>query len=80
MPSPTPPPGWYPDPDGPLGKLYWDGQSWTDYRVKLRSAAKPEPAERRFAVRYALITLFVATVLAVIPLIARRHALNEEIR
>ena len=29
MSAPTPlPPGWYPDPSGKAGKLYWDGQAW----------------------------------------------------
>jgi hypothetical protein len=29
MSAPTPlPPGWYPDPSGKAGKLYWDGQEW----------------------------------------------------
>ena len=27
MPTPLPP-GWYPDPDGKPGKLYWDGSEW----------------------------------------------------
>jgi Protein of unknown function (DUF2510) len=28
-PSPvTPPAGWYPDPSGAPGQLYWDGQKW----------------------------------------------------
>ncbi|MDQ2636336.1 MAG: DUF2510 domain-containing protein [Actinomycetota bacterium] len=25
-----PPPGWYPDPDGGRGKLYWDGEGWVE--------------------------------------------------
>jgi hypothetical protein len=29
MSAPTPlPPGWYPDPSGKAGKLYWDGREW----------------------------------------------------
>ena len=23
-----PPPGWYPDPTGKPGQMYWDGQAW----------------------------------------------------
>lgn len=29
MASPTPPPGWYPDPSGAPGQRYWDGQTWS---------------------------------------------------
>ena len=37
LPSPSstpdqamPPPGWYPDPAGTLGRRFWDGHAWTD--------------------------------------------------
>lgn len=36
--SSTPPPGWYPDPDGNL--RWWDGRQWG----QVRSAAPPQPA------------------------------------
>jgi hypothetical protein len=29
-PQPLPPAGWYPDPDVPGGKRFWDGTNWTD--------------------------------------------------
>lgn len=28
MTTPTPPAGWYPDPTGKSGQMYWDGQAW----------------------------------------------------
>lgn len=27
-PTPPPPPGWYPDPQGGTGQRYWDGRAW----------------------------------------------------
>lgn len=33
MNSPTQPPGWYTDPDGPGWKRYWDGRRWTAHQV-----------------------------------------------
>ncbi|WP_369132611.1 phospholipid scramblase-related protein [Modestobacter sp. I12A-02662] len=31
MASPTPPPGWYPDPAGGPGTRWWDGRGWTEH-------------------------------------------------
>ncbi len=32
-PPSQPPPGWYPAPEGPPGRLrYWDGSAWTEHR------------------------------------------------
>jgi hypothetical protein len=28
--TPTPPPGWYPDPSGQHGSRFWDGGTWTE--------------------------------------------------
>ena len=39
--GPTPPPGWYQDPEG-QGQRWWDGTHWTD-RVAGRAPAPPPP-------------------------------------
>ena len=31
-PPPLPPAGWYPDPEHPGGRRYWNGRDWTDDR------------------------------------------------
>jgi hypothetical protein len=38
MTTPLPPAGWYPDPSGPEGKRWWDGQAWS-------SATMPPPVQ-----------------------------------
>ena len=42
MTSPTPPPGWHPDPSEAGLLRYWDGTQWTEHT---RSAAEPATAE-----------------------------------
>jgi Protein of unknown function (DUF2510) len=41
-PGPDAPPGWYPDPDPPLGapavRRLWDGERWTEHRWAPRDA------------------------------------------
>ena len=43
MTTPTPPPGWYPDPLGPPGQRYFNGTDWTNYRAA--PGAVPPPAQ-----------------------------------
>src|SRR5271166_1809222 len=33
MTTPSPPPGWYPNPSGEAGQRYWDGNEWTIVNV-----------------------------------------------
>lgn len=47
MTSQLPPPGWYPDPSGRPGLMYWDGQQWHTNRQAARSPVPPGPAPGR---------------------------------
>lgn len=40
-----PPPGWYPDPDGGRGKLYWDGEYWVEPDHPAEAGATTTPAD-----------------------------------
>jgi hypothetical protein len=39
----TPPPGWYPDPEGGVGQRYWDGAIWTEHRTGQPPATAVQP-------------------------------------
>src|SRR6202044_199681 len=39
-PPPQPPAGWYPDPTGKPGEMYWDGEAW--HRLTPGIPATPE--------------------------------------
>jgi hypothetical protein len=42
-----PPPGWYPDPTGGPGQMYWDGRGWQKGMPGTpRSAASPTPTDQ----------------------------------
>ncbi|MGX9789738.1 protein kinase domain-containing protein [Mycobacterium sp. MMS18-G62] len=56
-------PGWYPDPSGTPGTLYWDGQGW-------RTAPLPTPAKPKPAVNGRSPLLWVLGVFAVVLLFA----------
>jgi hypothetical protein len=44
--GPTPPPGWYPDPEVDGYLRQWDGTAWTDHRVMAgQEAASPPGSE-----------------------------------
>lgn len=44
-----PPPGWYPDPERPGNRRWWDGLAWTDFSEPLErggpSAGQPAPPQ-----------------------------------
>jgi hypothetical protein len=43
----SPPPGWYPDPDGEAELRYWDGSAWTQHtsgQAPVQAGAEPTPA------------------------------------
>jgi hypothetical protein len=71
----TPPPGWYPDPEGGPALRWFNGTDWTyQYQAPTQQFAPPPPAERRFTIHYgfALLALFSlgATLLFGIPMLA----------
>ena len=39
--GPTPPPGWYPDPEVDGYLRQWDGTAWTDHRMMAEQKAPP---------------------------------------
>lgn len=39
MSTPSPPPGWYPDPSNPGQSIYWDGTKWTVHRASVPTSA-----------------------------------------
>lgn len=36
----NPPPGWYPDPDRPGNRRWWDGLTWTDFSEPMEGAGQ----------------------------------------
>jgi hypothetical protein len=44
MTSPTPPPGWHPDPSEPGLIRYWDGTQWTEHAQPATETTAEEPA------------------------------------
>lgn len=44
MTSPTPPPGWHPDPSEPGLIRYWDGTQWTEHTQPAAESTSEEPA------------------------------------
>ena len=44
MTSPTPPPGWHPDPSEPGLIRYWDGTQWTEHTQPAAESTAEEPA------------------------------------
>jgi hypothetical protein len=44
MTTPAPQAGWYPDPSGTHGQLYWDGHRWVPPTSELAAASNPERA------------------------------------
>jgi hypothetical protein len=60
MHRPPPPPGWFPNPDGP-GQRYWDGTSWTEH-VSGRPPAPPQPGSGGPGWKIGLAVLLVVIV------------------
>jgi len=67
MSAPTPlPRGWYPDPSGKAGKLYWDGQEWHTAPPPVPSSAQKKkpgclPGLVVFLVLFAALWIMLAT-------------------
>jgi hypothetical protein len=70
MAAPPPPPGWYPDPTGKPGQMYWDGQAWQSaipattrpaYAPPQRASDTPPPTRSK---RIWLIALVAVLLIA----------------
>ncbi|MEZ5245547.1 MAG: DUF2510 domain-containing protein [Acidimicrobiales bacterium] len=81
---PSPPTGWYPDPEYPGQLRYWDGTGWTDQR---RSAATPPPSpyptaagdrtNAGIALALSILGLILCGVLAPIGMVMGRTELQR---
>jgi hypothetical protein len=56
------PAGWYPDPDQPHAKRYWDGRAWTEHRV----AGEPPAGKKRAWYLIPLVAVALLLGMAVI--------------
>jgi hypothetical protein len=64
------PPGWYPDPDDPRARRYWDGARWTDSRA-LAPAAAPKLPNNGKAIASMVLGIVGLVILYVIgPILA----------
>jgi hypothetical protein len=45
------PPGWYPDPENPDGRRWWNGSEWTEYTSAAKEAPLHDP-EAAMALRF----------------------------
>jgi uncharacterized Tic20 family protein len=49
MSTPSPPPGWYPDPHAAGAQRYWDGARWTEHTAVMVPARDPWQQARQWA-------------------------------
>lgn len=61
------PAGWYPDPERPGARRYWDGAAWTEHRdAPARTTVAPGPARKLRRKTWALIATGTVVVLALV--------------
>lgn len=86
MTAQPPPAGWYPDPNGGPGQMYWDGQQWQTEVLATPPPAQSgmfiPPSDQRprhgptgalIAVIVAIVAVVVVTAVVVIGLVLRNH-------
>lgn len=61
------PPGWYPDPENPGERRYWDGSAWTPHRAPVtattpRQPSKPMSPRAKLIVGFGVVGLAIAAV------------------
>ncbi len=68
-----PSPGWYPDPEQPQTKRYWDGQAWTDQRAPIEEGGEGAPGWM-LAVGYlgAFLLPLVGFIVGIVLLVRRQ--------
>jgi hypothetical protein len=81
--SELPPPGWYPDPNDPSSRRYWDGSRWTDNRVPAATAAHPatvtpaRPTNGKAIAALVLGITWICGIGSILALVFGNQAKNE---
>lgn len=67
--TPTPAPGWYPDPSGAPQQRYFDGATWTGQTAGTATAVVPPPKQGNGFAIAALVLGIIACCLGLIPIL-----------
>jgi hypothetical protein len=76
LPTPTTPPGWYPDPNDPYTQRYWDGTQWTENRAPGAQAQGP-PTNGKATASLVLGICFLCGIGSILALVFGHQAKNE---
>jgi hypothetical protein len=62
MSNPTPPPGWYPDPQNPQSSRWWDGRAWGPSAASATATAQAVPAHPAVVLGTGVFVLAIASL------------------